>query len=284
MRNFLIITNPYKDENLQLTKQIIAYVQGRGGKASYLVSKIRRQGRGDFDVQAVPAETQCILVLGGDGTLIRAATEAEALQIPLIGVNLGTLGYLCELTEETVFEAIDRLMREEYILEERMLLTGYKGSDRSEARVALNDIVIHREGPLSIISLLVYVNGKLLNTYHADGMIVATPTGSTGYSMSAGGPIVDPKTNLILITPINAHNLNSKSIILGAEDVVEIEIGSRRAEQDESACVSFDGDEVAHIKVGERFVISRSQNHTQICKLNDRSFLELLGKKMQTYH
>ena len=284
MRNFLLITNPYKDMDLRLTNEILEYIRARGGSASYLLSNIRRKGRGDFDVQEVPEGTECILVLGGDGTLIRAATEAESLRIPLIGVNLGTLGYLCELTEATVFTAIDRLMNGEYVTEERMLLTGYQGSDKSDARVALNDIVIHREGPLSILSLVVYVNGKLLNTYHADGVIVATPTGSTGYSMSAGGPIVDPKTSLILLTPINAHNLNSKSIVLGPDDVIEIEIGNRRAEADECASVSFDGDEVARIAVGERFVISRSDNTTQICKLNNRSFLELLGKKMQTYN
>lgn len=95
---------------------------------------------------------------------------------------------------------------------------------------------------------------------------------------------MDPKTSLILLTPINAHNLNSKSIVLGPDDVIDIEIGNRRAEADECASVSFDGDEVARIAVGERFVISRSDNTTQICKLNNRSFLELLGKKMQTYN
>ena len=127
------------------------------------------------------------------------------------------------------------------------------------------------------------VNGEFLNTYHADGIIVATPTGSTGYNMSAGGPIVDPKGKLLLLTPNNAHNLNSKSIVLSADDVIEIEMGSRRRQKDEVAYVSFDGDIVAELEVGDRFVIRSSDNFTRICKINKRSFLEILRKKMETY-
>ena len=173
-------------------------------------------------------------------------------------------------------------MAGEFVTENRMMLTGYKNK-KQEERVALNDIVIHRTGDLSILSLLVYVNGELLNTYHADGMIVATPTGSTAYNMSAGGPIVNPKARIILLTPINAHNLNSKSIVLDANDIIEIEIGSRRAERDEAACVSFDGDQVEKLAVGDRFVISQSDNVATICKLSNKSFLEMLRKKMESY-
>ena len=273
MQRFLIITNAYKDNNLRLTKELIAYITQKGGTCGYLL---------EADVSEIPCDTECILVLGGDGTLIRAAAMVESLQIPLIGVNLGTLGYLCELEETTVFSAIDRLMADDFMTEERMMLTGCPNGEH-KARVALNDIVIHRTGDLSILSIHVYVNGEFLNTYYGDGIIVATPTGSTGYNMSAGGPIVDPKAKMLLLTPINAHNLNSKSIVLDAEDEIEIEIGVRRAENDEQASVSFDGDEVARLRVGERFVISRASSVTTICKLSKKSFLQLLRKKMETY-
>ncbi len=282
MQRFLIITNAYKDRDLHLTKQMVSYIEKKGGTAKYLLSNIRHFEADAFDVSGIPEDTECIFVLGGDGTLIRAATKVELLKIPLIGVNLGTLGYLCELEEATVFSAIDRLMRDDFVTEERMMLTGYQDREK-EARVALNDIVIHRIGTLSILSLHVYVNGELLNTYHADGIIVATPTGSTGYNMSAGGPIVDPKAKMLLLTPINAHNLNSKSIVLCAEDVVEIQIGTRRAEKDEQALVSFDGDEAERLSVGDRFVISQASSITRICKLSKKSFLQQLRKKMETY-
>lgn len=297
MKNFIVITNAYKDKNFRLTNQIVDYISDKGGKAKSLVSIVESPNGKDFDVNQIPDDTECILVLGGDGTLIRAATRVENLSIPLLGVNLGTLGYLCELEETNVFSAIDKLMADDcvdehttddngrednYMIEERLMITGHKDGIE-EKRAALNDIVIHRTGELQMLSLNVYVNGEFLNTYHADGIIVATPTGSTGYNMSAGGPIVDPKGNLLLLTPNNAHNLNSKSIVLSADDIIEIEMGSRRWQKDEKACVSFDGDNVAELKVGDRFVIRKSDNSTKICKINKRSFLEILRKKMELY-
>ena len=281
MKHFTLITNAYKDKELRLTKQMIQYIKAHGGSAVYLLSDTVSQSE-EFSVDDIPKETEIIFVLGGDGSLIRAATAVQSLGIPLIGVNLGTLGYLCELEETTVFAAIDRLMRDDYILEKRMMLCGHMEGE-TENRAALNDIVIHRTGDLTMLSLIVYVNGEILYTYHADGIIVATPNGSTGYNMSAGGPIVDPKAQMILLTPINAHNLNSKSIVLGAEDEIIIEVARRRYEHEEEACVSFDGDQVAQLRVGDRFVISKAPNITKICKLNNLSFLELLRKKMATY-
>ena len=285
MKHFILITNACKDKELTLSNQIIDYIVSKGGTAKCFVSNVGALEIPDFSVDEIPKDTECIMVLGGDGTLIRAATKVEGLQIPLIGVNLGTLGYLCELEENTVFSAIDQLMdasKESYMLEQLMMLTGHKAGCEN-AKVALNDIVIHRSGNLQILSLNVYVNGELLSTYQADGIIISTPTGSTGYNMSAGGPIVDPKGTMLVLTPNNAHNLNSKSIVLDAEDIVEIEILSRRIQKDEVACVSFDGDFVQELVVGDRFVISKAINCTTICKINKRSFLEILRKKMETY-
>ena len=217
--------DPIKD--FALTNKIVAYIEQKGGTAKGLMSNVETISDNEFELEDIPQDTQCILVLGGDGTLIRAATRVETLEIPLMGVNLGTLGYLCEVEEATVFDAIDSLMADKYMTEDRIMLTGHKrGSETS--RVALNDIVIHRKDNLQILSLNVYVNGEFLNNYHADGIIVATPTGSTGYSMSAGGPIVDPKGDMILLTPNNAHNLTSNSIVLSCDDEIQIEILSRR--------------------------------------------------------
>ncbi len=131
--------------------------------------------------------------------------------------------------------------------------------------------------------MIVSVNGEYLHTFRGDGIILSTPTGSTGYNMSAGGPIVDPKAELILITPINAHNLNSRSIVLGPEDEVAIEIGKRRSQKDELVEVSFDGDNAVRLEVGDRFMIRKAGHTARICKLSKKSFLEILSKKMQTY-
>lgn len=280
MRNFRLITNAYKDKDLRLSRRIVSYIEDKGGRAGISVSNIEAVADEDFSLSDIPSDTECIIVLGGDGTLIRAATKVESLGIPLIGVNLGTLGYLCELEETTVFEAIERLMSDNYMIEERIMLSA--NIDKSDrVQLALNDVVIHWAGDLSMLQMGVYVNGNFLTTYHADGIIVATPTGSTGYNLSAGGPIVDPKANMMLLTPINAHDLNGQSIVLSADDVVEIEMGSRRFEKDEQACVSFDGDTVAHLKVGDRVRVAKGNSVIKICKLNNQSFLEILRKKMQ---
>ena len=281
MRRFILITNAYKDKDLSLSKKIIQYISRKGGTARYLISNEDEKNNG-YDISDISPDTECILVLGGDGTLIRAATKVLSLHIPLIGINMGTLGYLCELEESTVFEALDKLCEGSYMAEKRIMLTGHKVGEEQK-RVALNDIVIHSNKNLQMLSLNVYVNGEFLSTYHSDGIIIATPTGSTGYNMSAGGPIVDPKGNMILLTPINAHNLNSKSIVLGPDDVVEIEMKSRRRQKDECACVSYDGDPYAQMSVGDRVVISKATDFTTVCKINKRSFLEILSKKMETY-
>ena len=279
MRKFMLITNRYKDQNLALSREIVTYIQQKGGSGDICVSSVEDDEEKGFELSEIPSDTECIMVLGGDGTLIRAATKVESLQIPLIGVNLGTLGYLCELEETTVFRAIDCLMRDEYIMEERIMLTGEKLGGGG-AHLALNDVVIHWSGDLSMLLLLVYVNGEYLATFHADGVIIATPTGSTGYNLSTGGPIVDPKARVLLLTPINAHDLNSPSIVFGAEDVVEIEMGSRRFQRDETACVSFDGDTPEHLKVGDRVRISQAASTVRICKISNQSFLEIMRKKI----
>lgn len=288
MRHFLIITNTYKDADHALTKKLSDYIRSRGGTSSCFYSAGETFAAAAPLSGEIPAETDGILVLGGDGTLIRAASRLVQTRLPLIGVNLGTLGYLCELEEQNLFAAIDRLMAEDYIVERRMMLEGgcIRAADAGEGSAsgtALNDVVIHRTGALSVVSLVLYVNGEYLNTFRADGMIIATPTGSTGYNMSAGGPIVDPKAEMILITPINAHNMNSRSIVVGAEDEVVVEIAKRRYQRDELVEVSYDGDGAGKLSVGDRLIVRRAKETVRICKLSRKSFLELLSRKMQVY-
>lgn len=284
MKHFFIITNALKDEEMRLTRSIISYIEGKGGSASYAVS-VDEHGSHTAKSLEIPDRTECIIVIGGDGTLIRAARDIVAFGIPLVGVNMGKLGYLCELEEHTVENAIDELFAEHYLLEERMMLSGYalKGQERTREITALNDIVIHRSGALQIVNLNVYVNGEYLYSFKADGIILATPTGSTGYSMSAGGPIVDPKAKMLLMTPINAHTLNSKSIVISPEDEVEVEIGCRRSEKDEQVEVSFDGDNHIRLEVGDRIIVHKAQVSVRVLKISKISFLEILRKKMQTY-
>ncbi len=294
MKNFLIIVNALKDKGLTETKKLCDYIQLKGGVCTYAVSVDAQEGVQKLNAGHIPPKTECILALGGDGTLIRAARDTVSCGVPLIGINMGTLGYLCELELDSVYDALDRIMADAYMTEERMMLSGsvmkYAAAENAgrpptgmEMRRALNDIVIHRTGALSLVSLTVYVNGEYLNTFKGDGMILSTPTGSTGYNLSAGGPIVDPKAQLIVLTPINPHSLSAKSIVVSAQDEIAIEVGTRRIQRDERVEVSFDGDSGFRLEVGDRILVKRADTSAKILKLSRISFLEILRKKMQTY-
>ena len=278
MKNFFIITNGLKDEGLKVTKKLKDYIESKGAVASYHVTTMEREKIYSVDEDIIPEGTELIFVLGGDGTLLRVSRDLLRLQIPFIGVNLGTLGYLCELVEDTMLEAVDKIMNNEYMVEDRMMLKSV-GEDKG---IALNDIVIHREGKTQMVKLTIYLNGLYLGVYNADGIIVATPTGSTGYNMSAGGPIVDPQAQMILITPINSHTLGNKSIVISDSDKVEIELSKRRPQEDETASICYDGDVYRTIGVGERIEIVRTRRTVKILKLNDVSFWGILQAKMRS--
>ena len=282
MKNFFILTNSYKDKDLALTDRMRDYIKSKGAGVEIFVSKGEELNIDCVDADIIPQDTEVIFVLGGDGTLIRAARDTVSLGIPLAGVNLGTVGYLCELDRENVFEAIDRLMRDEYLIEDRMRLSGR--IERTDGTVdkgsALNDIVIHRSGTLQLVNLVLYVNGEYLHSFSADGVIISSPTGSTAYNLSAGGPIIDPNARMMVITPICAHDFASKSIVLSSDSKIEIEIGSRRREADERVNVSFDGDRIIELGIGERIEIRQAEDDIHILKLSGKSFLEILRKKL----
>lgn len=278
MKHFFLITNKVKDSDGSYTRRIAEYLQAHGATASCAVNfKIS-----DKDTIEVPEDTECAIVLGGDGTLLKAARDMMDKEIPLLGVNLGTLGYLAEVEISNIESALDKLLRGEYKREDRMMLSGiiYQEEGAEIRNFALNDIVISRCGSLQILQFDIFVNGKFLNSYSADGMIVATPTGSTGYNMSAGGPIVEPGAKLLLLTPICPHTLNTRSIILSPEDEVTIKIPEGREKKVQTVEANFDGTHKVTLKTGDKVVIKKASKTTGILKLNTESFLEILHKKM----
>lgn len=280
MKKFVIVANPYKDPELKVSNEIAEYIRNKGGTAYSLLDRPDPSiSFEELDYGKITDDTDCIIVLGGDGTLIRVVRKTRKSNIPLIGVNLGTLGYLCELDRDNMYQAIYQLMKGNYTLEERMMIKGHRKGEE-KGRTALNDIVVHPTGVLAVLRLNVYVNGEFLVTYDGDGVIISTPTGSTGYNLSAGGPIIEPGADILALTPINAHNLNSKGIILRSEDVIEVELVSRRGSEADSAYVSCDGDRLTKLSVGDRFVIERAVHTINICKVNKQSFLETMRRKM----
>lgn len=284
MDKFYIITNADKDKDFRITGEIVSYLKAHGRECH--VQQAERMHDGPYhytNPDLIPDGTQCILVLGGDGTLLQAARDVVHRGIPLLGMNLGNLGFLAEIDRQSVYPALDKLMEGDFEVEERMMLTGtvYRGEEVIGSDIALNDIVIGREGPLRVVRFKNYVNNEYLNSYNADGIIISTPTGSTGYSLSVGGPIVSPSASMILMTPIAAHTLNSRSIIFPAEDVITVEMGEGRHQDCEKGLASFDGDTVIPMVTGDRIVICMASVKTKILKLNHLSFVEVLRQKMR---
>lgn len=283
MNRFFIITNIHKDPELKTTKFIQNYLEAKGKKCGIQIKDVNvLEGEQYTDSSNIPDDVEVILVLGGDGTMLQAARDTMDKQIPLLGVNLGTLGYLAEVEESNIKSALEQLMNDDFTIEERMMLTGkiIKNGEVLQGEYALNDIALTRNGSLQIIHFDIHVNGQLLSEYGADGILVATPTGSTGYNLSAGGPIVEPSAKMILLTPICPHTLHSRSIVLSSEDKIGISVGKNRDGREQSVEVAIDGGHHVELTTGDRVEICKAQKVIRIVKLKEVSFLEILHKKM----
>ena len=284
MDKFYIITNNDKDKDFQITNEIVSYLKKNGKKCQVQQAERKLEGAYHYtNPELIPEGTQCILVLGGDGTLLQAARDVVYRKIPMLGINLGTLGFLAEVDRQSIHAALDKLLADDYEIEERMMLTGtvWHGDKIIGQDIALNDIVIGREGPLRVVRFKNYVNDVYLNSYNADGIIIATPTGSTGYSLSCGGPIVSPNAAMTLMTPIAPHTLHTRRIIYPEEDVITVELRAGRRQDQEQGLASFDGDTEIPIVTGDRIVIQKASASVKILKLNHLSFVEVLRQKME---
>ena len=303
MDHFLIITNKEKDKDLSVTNKIAAYIEQAGRQAELSqVSSFRKE-------TFFPRKFDCAIVLGGDGTIIHTANDLMHRDIPILGVNLGTLGFLAEIEKQNVFSALDRLFQNDYRLEERLMLEGIihyqKNSEdhkavtpsravevtpvtvRSEGETgdsisgyALNDIVISRKGFSRIISLGIYVNDELVDYFQGDGVIISTPTGSTAYNLSAGGPIVSPHAEVMVITPICPHSLSPRSIVVSAGDTIRVVVGKSKKTQEAEASVSFDGQKVYDLGTDDVILINKAKSSTKLIKLNQKGTYEALRSKL----
>ncbi|MBR6157564.1 MAG: NAD(+)/NADH kinase [Lachnospiraceae bacterium] len=278
MRRFCIISNSIKDTGLKVAYRVNACLATLGA-----VSKVYDLVEMEND-PVVPQDTEAILVIGGDGTLLSVAKNTMHLKLPMLGINLGAIGYLTEVEVSDIEIALKRLIADDYSIEERMMIAGrYEeaGGRTAETSYALNDVVISRRGDIQVISYRVYVNNKFLTEQRADGIIVSTPTGSTGYNLSAGGPIVKPDARLLVLTPICPHTLNTRSIILSAEDVVKIELLPTYSQKQVEAGFFIDGAPKGILGPEDIVVVSGTDRVTRIIKLSNDGFLEVLQHKLQ---
>ena len=279
MKRFFIASNEMKDRDHSEAAALKRFIESKGGAVA---DELAGLGSG-FGAQ-IPDGTDCLIVLGGDGTLLRAARRLKNKGIPILGINLGHLGYLTEGDKDSAKDIIEQVLAGRYVIEERIMLHGTvrRGGRVIAEDLALNDITVTRSRSLKTINFGLHVNGDLLYRYRADGIIISTPTGSTAYNLSCGGPIVEPTAELFLVTPIAPHSLNNRSLVLSAGDSIDLEITDNNDDPDLSLeyCAYFDGDSNVQLEPGDRIDIVRAPEMTRILKLSNRSFLDTLKKKM----
>lgn len=283
MDKFFVITNSSRDGDCEKAIQITEYLRSKGKSCDYVA--IERDSADDSKeisrIKEISDDTDAVIVLGGDGTFIQSAGYIAEKKIPMIGVNLGHLGYLAEVDKEGITPALDRLIADDFEITERMMLSGTPVIDGREqtTRCAVNDIVVRTSGS-SVGTFRIEVNGTYLTNISGDGIVVATPTGSTAYNMSAGGPIIEPGSSMIVITPICPLEVVSRSVVLSAKDTVVIKMDRPRTMRERQAEVYFDGIGDETLSNGDGIVIRKAQVSVNLIKLSKESFLEVLSRKM----
>ncbi|MBQ7148916.1 MAG: NAD(+)/NADH kinase [Pseudobutyrivibrio sp.] len=279
MKNFLIVARSFSDTHEKYINIIREYIKAQGGMCILDLDTCSDSSDAQIEVDDA---IECIITVGGDGTVVRVAQNVTNRNVPIVGLNCGHLGYLCDMTVDNIEHCLDQLLSDNYKLDKRMMLEGICSNDPDNRFRSLNDIVV---APIAagiyVLNLTVKVNGIQLYSHNCDGLIVSTPTGSTAYNLSANGPIVSPHADCLILTPINPHTLNSRSIILASTDEVEVSIEARHDEDEPVANIVYDGTLRQALHKGETLKIHRSSITSHMVMLENVNFLERIRARMQ---
>lgn len=285
MKKVILTPNPYRDQNFSTVRNAMDILRGAGVDVrlclpfevdrSFYLPRDLRFFRLDRELPGAGA----VVCFGGDGTILHIAKAATRQGIPILGVNIGTMGFMAEL-ESTELEQLSRLAEDDFTIDNRMMLDVTVQRDRDVIfhDIGLNDVVITKGAIARIIHLAVRCDGVQAMECGGDGIIVATPTGSTAYSLSAGGPIVEPEARNILITPICAHDVGSRCIVASENRVITVEltVNARR-----NAYLSVDGGKAVRMSVGDVATIQKSKLMTKLVRLKERSFYDVVNMKFK---
>ena len=285
MKRIAIIPNNSKDIGLVNTKRLVEFLCKKSENTCmelYMENSYRVIG---MNVNYIPPaeiydKTDYVIVLGGDGTILQKAAECAKHHIPILGINLGKIGFMAEVEIEDMEHALDKFLADDFRIEKRMMI---KAQIRRNGKVhfsfhALNDVVVSKPTGEKLICMELLTDGEEVNRYTADGLIIATPTGSTGYSISAGGPVVDPCMRLYVATPICAHMLSVRSAVLSSDKEIKISLDSEYGGSD--AVVTADGDVQGYIKDTDEVIITESEYDFELVRIGGQSFYDTLIKKL----
>ena len=273
------VTNIEKDPTLQETKKMVDFVLKKG--CEVYVSETFSDVHPDVIATSsseMYKSVDFVVVIGGDGTILRVARSAAIFDTPILGINFGTLGYLADVEKVNAIDAIEKVLNGDFTIENRMMLEPYveRGCVSHEINLALNEVCITNSVCSRMIKLSVEVNGEYFDTFRADGIIVSTPTGSTAYNLSAGGPILSPHTELMTITHICPHTLYARPFVIDGNDVVRIRVQSNY----NNVQMSCDGQSTVQMKNDDVIVVKKSRYVTRIIKTTNMNFYDILRRKM----
>lgn len=278
---FFVITNPERERARDCVRGVSAFVSSHGG-VCFVDERLRAQLECPFlqytDFTAGIARCDMVLLIGGDGTIIHGAKHAIAHDKPILGINVGRLGFLAQL-EYNELEQLSLVLEGRYRIRERLLLkVELLQAGRRASFVAVNDAVISKYEMQRMVDLDVYRDGQYIDSVRADGLIFATPTGSTAYSLSAGGPIVDPHLQAVLMTPICPHSLFNRPVLFEPHTVIEAVCRHINSQSD--ACLSVDGEQAIRMGDGDRVRIRRCDKTVRFVSLERKNFYEVLREKI----
>ncbi|NLK97511.1 NAD(+)/NADH kinase [Defluviitalea saccharophila] len=282
MKKIGLLPNIKKDIGLTNTAMILDWLTKKNCAVNLLETPAKILNRSDLqkNEDEIYRDSDFIIVLGGDGTFLSASRNAAIYDTPILGINLGTLGFLAEVEKKSSLEALQKVLDGEYAVEQRMMLEASvydRQKDGEKKLICLNDIGITRGSLSRIIDLKIFINDNFVDDYPADGIIISTPTGSTGYNLSAGGPILDPNTNMMVITPICPHSLYARSIVVSDGDVIKVQIGENFGCD---VILTIDGQMGYHLSNNDVVTIKKSHYKTSLIKTSNYSFFDILRKKI----
>ncbi|OIR05014.1 NAD kinase [mine drainage metagenome] len=226
--------------------------------------------------EELKADVECLIGIGGDGTILDAVTIVKDSNIPILGINFGRLGFLASISRDELSVAVDALVNRTFIIDKRSLIHVDANQPLfGNTPYALNEFAIHKRDTSPMIKIHTYLNGEFLNTYWADGLVVSTPTGSTGYNMSCNGPILFPESSSFVITPVAPHNLNVRSIVVADDSIISFEVEGR---SDQFICVLDSRREIVDINI--QLAVKKEKFSVNLIRLNENSFLSTLRTKL----
>ena len=279
MKNIAIFAKVHDPRCQGVALQLIEWLRGKELTPLVEAHLARHIGFKERIIVDVPDETDMVVVLGGDGTLISVVRLMGDRQVPILGVNLGSLGFLTEITLDDLCTSLDRCLNGDYRVSERMMLraTVIRDGVELEDKHVLNDVVINKGVLARIIDLETTVNNDYLTTFKVDGLIISTPTGSTGYSLSASGPILHPELECLVITPICPHTLTNRPIVMASDAVITVELKC----MNEAVFLTLDGQVGVELKCGDVIRIAKSEHRTRLVISSSKNYFEILRTKLK---